>query len=254
MCAANLVYILSIAITLFPFYGQNIKNGVIYSGVLILIFTAILLKNQLKSRSWPALIIASLVVIIFCSFAYVHIKQNNTWLSLIADAKVAFQTDEYDHWKYGGAKGYPNNERGQMVSITNYERIAWLKIGLALAPKKPWGYGLIQDSFGKLAKLSYPDSNLTHSHSGWLDILLGLGLPGFLMIMIALGLGVKNVLVLEPPWGAMGVWALMALLFLFLTTEASNKIEFDQLIFWIALVNSLWILSFVPHPAKAILS
>ena len=68
-----------------------------------------------------------------------------------------------------------------MVSITTFERVTWFRAGLDLGAIAPFGYGLVEDSIRRMAKLKWPEAspNLSHSHSGWLDVVLAVGIPGF---------------------------------------------------------------------------
>ena len=169
------------------------------------------------------------------------IQTNDSWKTFNADAKVARDIQTYPQWKYEGAQGYPNNELGSVVSTTNYLRLAWGKVGIRLIAQNPLGYGLIQSSFGRLAKINWPDSNLYQSHSGWIDLALGLGIPGIALILISIlillyrlskqdkGAPISQNLYLTPAW-----WALFSLLIMWCTTEISQKVFFDYLIFLVS--------------------
>jgi len=170
------------------------------------------------------------------------LQQNDSWRTLSADAKIARDTQTYPQWKYNGAQGYPNNEFGTMVSITNYERLAWGKEGIKLIIQNPFGYGLIERSFGHLAKINWPDSNLHQSHSGWIDLTLGLGIPGFLLIftvllslLYQLAKLANSADIVANPYPLVVWWVLFSLLIMWCTTEISQKVYFDDLIFWLSL-------------------
>lgn len=109
-----------------------------------------------------------------------------------------------------------------------------------MAVQNPFGYGLIEDSFKPMASANWPDSqNLSHSHSGWLDLILGVGFPGFLFIGFALLLNVwhcKSAIGLRK---SIVFWALIANLMLWVTTEAAATISFSVLIFWLSLASGL---------------
>jgi O-antigen ligase len=130
-----------------------------------------------------------------------------------------------------------------MVSITNYERMAWGKIGLSLLPDKPLGYGLIEESFGKLTKQKWPESSLRQSHSGWLDLTLGIGIPG---IILAWG-AILGSCILSGRQYSGGItplayacrWILLAFLMMWFTAEISQRVFFDTLIFWTAFSAAL---------------
>jgi hypothetical protein len=240
---SNAIYALSIPAIFFVFYVENIKNGVIYGVLLILIFVILLLLVNFKQHWQKKVVFIGLTSVLLGMFLVDHVQKNESWKTFAADAKTALDTDSYDHWKYMGAKGYPNNESKKMVSITNYERIAWGKVGLSLVSDNPLGYGLIEKSFGKLTKQMWPESSLSYSHSGWLDFTLGMGIPGLILVWAAM-LGSFMLLVkasdgVITPWVNFCRWILLASFIMWLTTELSQRVFFDALIFWIALTSGL---------------
>ena len=239
----NAVYALSIPAIFFVFYAENIKNGVLYGTLLILIFAILLLLVNFKQHLRKKVLFMGLTSVLVAMFLANHIQKNESWKTFAADASIAFDTESYDHWKFFGAKGYPNNESGKMVSITNYERMAWGKIGLSLVPDNPLGYGLIEESFGKLTKQKWPESSLRQSHSGWLDFTLGMGAPGLILVWAAM---LSSFMLLGSvsqgaitPWVNTCRWILLASLMMWFTTEISQRVFFDVLIFWITLSSGL---------------
>ena len=239
---ANLVYLVTIPAVLFVFYGENIKNGVVYSAALLLLFLGVLVFRNFR-RHWAIkLLVLGVVLVIGFLFVANSIQTNDSWRTFSADAKIARDTQTYQQWKYNGEKGYPNNELGTMVSVTNYERLAWGKVGVKLITQNPLGYGLIERSFGHLAKLNWPDSKLHQSHSGWIDLVLGLGIPGIALILTSLlillyqlGRLGKDTPTSRNPYVTMIWWALFSALIMWCTTEISQKVYFDALILWLTL-------------------
>lgn len=239
----NAVYALSIPAIFFVFYGENIKNGVIYGTLLLVIFTILLLLANFKQHWLKKVVFITLTSLFVGIFLVNHVQKNESWRTFRADMTIALDTDSYDHWKFFSAKGYPNNESGQMVSNTNYERIAWGKVGLLLVPDNPLGYGLIEESFGKLTKQKWPESSLRQSHSGWLDLTLGIGIPGLILVWAAM---LSSFMLLGgtsqgaiTPWVNTCRWILLASFLMWFTTEISQRVFFDALIFWIALSSGL---------------
>ena len=152
------------------------------------------------------------------------------------------QIEKYPNWKDEVKYNFPLNENGAMVSATNYQRAAWAYAGIKLAIENPMGYGLVEDSFAKLAKVRWPDvgSSLSHSHSGWLDVILAIGFPGFFLILGALLLAIKNSYLLRGGYESLLVfWPLLANLLLWCTTEVSATVTFGALISWICLAGGL---------------
>ena len=239
---ANLVYLATIPAVLFVFYGENIKNGVVYSAALLLLFLGVLVFRNFR-RHWAIkLLVLGVVLAIGVLFVANSLQTNDSWRTFSADAKIARDTQTYQQWKYNGEKGYPNNELGTMVSVTNYERIAWAKEGIKLAMQNPLGYGLIERSFGRLTKINWPDSKLHQSHSGWIDLVLGLGIPGIALILTSLlillyqlGRPERDIPTSRNPYVTMVWWALFSALIMWCTTEISQKVYFDALILWLTL-------------------
>jgi len=239
---SNLIYLATIPAVLFVFYGENIKNGVVYSAALLALFVATLIFRNFH-RNWAIKLLSlGLVLAIGGFFVVVNVQKNDSWRTFSADAKIARDTQIYPQWKYNGAQGYPNNELGVIVSVTNYERLAWGKVGLNLIAQNPSGYGLVERSFGHLAKINWPDSSLHQSHSGWIDLALGLGIPGIALILatmlislLQLGALSQDAVASQTHYLTMARWALFSLLIMWCTTEISQKVFFDDLIFWLAL-------------------
>jgi len=243
---ANIAYLVTVPAVLFVFYGENIKNGVVYSAALLILFSVVLVFHNFR-RDWGIKLVVLVVVMVTGTFFVVNsIQKNDSWRSFVADAKVARDTQTYTQWKYNGAHGYPNNELGVVVSSTNYERLALAQEGIRLVIQNPLGYGLIERSFGRLAKINWPDSSLHQSHSGWIDLALGIGIPGLTLILTSLlilfyrltrlskDFLINRNLYLTAVW-----WALFSFLIMWFTTEISQKVFFDQLIFFLAVSAGL---------------
>ena len=243
---SSLINLLMVLAVLAVFYLGNIKNGMAYSIILISAFLYIILKAEISKfqannlKSW----LLKLSLIVAFSFGVLmilrgHIEQNTAWVSLWADSKVGFQVDKYDSWKYWGAKGYPLNEYDFPVTPTTYDRVAWSIVGARLLQENPLGYGLVENSFGHLAKAKWPDSLLRQSHSGWIDLALGIGIPGICMIIIAFGLVIYRLSKdcthsRDAFWSTSVIWLLSATALLWCTSEVSFKIYLVTLLFWIA--------------------
>lgn len=252
---ANFIYCLVLMSVLTIFYLVDIKNGMAYSAILIFAFLFFTIRRSLAKldrknlqieslkKSLVGLFAAFLLGFFLWTFLGHHIEKNPSWKSIWVDSQLAVQVDQIDAWKYWGGKGYPINEYGKSVARTNYERIAWGVIGLRLLQENPFGYGLAENSFGYLTKLKWPDSLLLQSHSGWLDLALGIGIPGVGLILTTLGLVLfgatkKKRLCIgfgsQDIWCSRLLWVLWSLLLLWITSEISFKIYIIALLFWVA--------------------
>ena len=244
---ANLIYLGTIPAVLFVFYAENIKNGVVYSFLFILIFIGLITLKYFKKATIKISILLAIIVLGSGVFIQRHIEQNHSWQTLFADAKVALHTEHYDAWRVCGSV-HPKNELGEVVSDTNYSRIAWGVNAVKLIPQFPLGYGLVERSFGYIGKQIWPDSCLSQSHSGWLDLTLGIGLPGILLLLGSLFISLKDLLRLQlsqgdylSQWRVMSACSLVCFGLIWCTTEISQKIFFDELVFFIALAGGLFV-------------
>jgi len=234
------IYILSIFAVMAVFYLEHIKNGILYSAVLVFVLIAQLVIHYLRLGSVRILLAIAFVVSAFTLIVMLHLQKNDSWNTLFADVKVASQLETVDHWKYRGDRGYPNNEFGKMVSITNYERAAWAQVAVHFIIERPQGYGLVLESFKHIAKEKWPDSNLLQSHSGWLDLTMGIGIPGVLLILLPAGLSMRN-LARYPEfiWSGPWIWVLSSIVLLMITTEVSQKVYLDAFIYCILFAAAL---------------
>lgn len=236
----TIAYLLAIPLTVLIFYVEGDRLGIVYG--LILIAAAIffgflpLLKRQQMSWKVGAILLISLIV-----SGYIVLKAiqgNPQWKPLIADAKVAVQVDRFDNWKNRN-KGYPVNELGTIPSDSNYSRIAWAIVGSRLLIEDPLGYGLMSLSFSALGKERWPDSDLSWTHSAWLDFALGYGLPGLFLLACAAALAYRNAKCLGRPWRTLGCWALPSACLVMVAKEVSSEVIINAIIFLIVFVGAL---------------
>lgn len=239
---SSLLYLITIPAVLFIFYVENIKNGIIYAFLLTILFIGLSVFKGFKA--YPVRMIALLVIFALASGLLFknHLEQNRSWQTLFADSQVAVKMDENKNWQCTAVLGFPNNNLGEQVSATNYERISWGLNAAKMIIQRPLGFGLVERSFGAIGREKWPNSCLSQSHSGWLDLALGIGIPGIFLILAALIMNLKNLYQLKDrdtrdsqQWISMLCWVLLSLLFVWCTTEISQKIFFDELLFFIML-------------------
>ncbi|AWW45630.1 hypothetical protein DPM18_01655 [Polynucleobacter paneuropaeus] len=231
------------------FICENIKNGTIYSAVLITIFMVSVLKNGLYKLSKSNLKMIAVVCLAGVIFMAHNFRSNPSWGTLLADYEVASQISPDIVWKTQDPY-YPENKYGVTVSITNFDRFFYATTGFHLLESRLMGYGLVQSSFGHLARDRWPNAPLIQSHSGWLDLVLGLGIPGVILLLLSSGLAIRNIAPYPKPWSTFGVWGLGSILLLYITTEVAQKNYVDTFAWFIVLAASL---SFLPlnQAAKA---
>jgi hypothetical protein len=234
-----ILYLVTISITLLIFYLENDRLGVILSVLFVLLMSANIVGFWVKHRISSKKVLLILFILLSAFFVlFQSISRNSEWKSFVADAKVAVQIDQYDHWK-NRSKGYPLNEIGQLPTDSNYSRIAWAIAGARLLIENPFGYGIMSLSFAGLGKLKWPDSDLSLTHSGWLDFALGYGFPGLLLLGSAVVLAWRNCKQLHFPWRIVGRWGLSSMAIVFLVKEVSFETVVNALIFMVVFVSSM---------------
>jgi hypothetical protein len=234
------IFAATILAVFFVFYLENAKNGFVYAAALCLwMLTSIGFKKR-SNWSWRN---AAILIILLCTVFVLlvkHVEQNDSWKTLFADIKVATQLEEIDAWKDYGARGFPVNELGKTVSETNYLRAAYAQVVTQFIAERPLGYGLLYQSFGYLAKEKWPNSVMDTAHSAWLDITLGIGIPGVLLLLLSGILALKNTLRPSPSvFGVAVFWAVLSIFLLMLTTEVARKVYFESFIFMILLAAGI---------------
>ena len=248
LSAGNLFYLSTVAAIFFLFYKENIKNGMAYGFLFTLIFIALIFVKNIKVSPLKSIVLVLVIALISGFFILKNIQENPSWKTLFFDAKIAVQTTHFPNWQCGSVMGYPNNDLGQVVSVTNYERISWGVQAAKLVAQYPFGYGLIERSFRQRGNHLWPRSCLSQSHSGWLDLALGIGIPGMLLIFGSFFSSLTRLQsVMAIPDKPAQVWLIMAFcvlgsfLLIWCTTEISQRVFFEELIFFLALAPGLLI-------------
>lgn len=230
-----LFYLFAIPVVLLIFYIENDRLGVFFGFALILVAIFTVGMRLLWRRNFFALVIFLALIICSAPFFWSSFRSNPEWQTLIADSRIAVQIDKFDNWKYNQRtmKGYPLNEFGKPVGGSNYLRVSWAVVGIRFVMSHPLGYGLLSLSLGRYGQELWPDSELSWSHSAWLDFTLGYGVPAFLLLFSAFLLSWKNSRKAPSPWFIIGRWALPMLSTVFLVKEISSEIFINAFVFMI---------------------
>jgi hypothetical protein len=222
------------------------RNGFALS-FLIFIFwgiwaaTRVIKKNGSLLTSLTKLQYAVLGVVVasLLTFAALHARQNSGWLTTVEDASIAFQIHKYPNWKNPPVFGYPEVEPGKPVKINTYERAAWFVAGLSVLPDRLLGDGSLKHAFGRAIKERYPESNLTTSHSAWLDFSLSLGIPGIVLLLGAYLIVFISSFKHRNPFNHFIRWISLAILMVYAVAELFNEVAFELLIYCIGFLAAL---------------
>ena len=231
-------YMVIIISVLSIFHFENIKNGFAYAFVLAMIFLISLFGSATKAITWKSYALPAIFFGILLGFLLANYVRNDSWHSLAADFRVTINVHPNQVWNNPNFV-YPANENGQSVSATNFDRIFYFKTAVDFTKQYPMGYGLVQSSFGHIARQAFPGAPLLQSHSGWMDLILGIGIPGAALLLMASIWAIAQVSNITSPWRALGLWALLSILLLSITTEVAQKNFIDTFVWLIVFVASM---------------
>jgi len=236
-----LLHLSGVACVLLTFFLEGIKNGLVYSGVLLLGMALVIILHSIKQFGARRHSLITLILLLCVGIASFYISKSSHWNNFYSDVQFAvINLEKNEAWKNIDGKPYPKNHLGIQVVDSNYERTSWGLAALKLLKEYPLGYGLIHGSFGEIAAKKWPGAKLSQSHSGWLDLLLGIGFPGVILLLVAAILAAKNTQrQIASDKKNFAFWALFSFALMMITTELSQRIFFEALIFYILWLSSL---------------
>ncbi len=225
-----------ILLSLFDFVFTGTKNGVIVFALTAGAFILIAARGRLEAHqkrlvrsAAVGLILIALPVIVY------HVRENEAWRNLWPDIKAAWDIEGNPQWKQMGSYTLPQNENMRQVNQSTYERIAWAHAGLTLIQEHPLGYGLLYHSFGALAAKKWADFHKPNgvtrgaTHSAWIDMTLGVGVPGTILFASGLLLAFARTRRLDGFWRTYVLSTIPLLFFIFLITEVASDVYVEFL-------------------------
>jgi hypothetical protein len=180
----SLIIVLTLASSVF----EGMRNGVV--AVIFLTISGIFLSfynNEKYTKKFK--IIVSLFIFIMLTFPTMYnIKNDRRWSTLIATIPYALDTQVNKFWLNNEKYSLPKFPNGNNVEVSAYLRFAWGYEGLKLIVENPLGVGFGRNAFAHGLKAKYDDvKNVGHSHSGLIDLTIGVGIPG-LILWLSFGL------------------------------------------------------------------
>lgn len=230
----------ALGLTVFADYFANTKNGFLMLLPVGLMFALALVRHARRPAALARWLLPVLLALLLGGGWVVkkHVESNPAWAMMWSDLQVGLDIDRHDSWKDIYRAPLPTNAYGVTVNESTYLRAAWARAGWELLKEHPMGYGLIDQSFGALAGLKWPDfgkpigKTRGATHSGWLDLALGVGVPGLVMILLPLLVSCKRALGATDIWRRYVVWTVPTLLFAYAVTEVSAD-HFVELLFFL---------------------
>lgn len=242
-----------IILCIFSQYLMQSLNGLL-TIFLILFLQSFLLftkRTNLKTRDRFLLLLGGLFIII--SFSYIYSAQNdrlkNKLINIISDAQIGLQIDAYPQWRYDSRdSGLPIIVDGRVINGSTFYRVASIKKGIEIIVNNPLGAGFTFLPYGYYLKNEYPNARADHTHSGWIDYTLGVGVPGIILMLVAISYGLYNCITnrlkdISNPMheiaNAISMWALLGLTILWMILEVSEREYIEYLFFSICLFSSI---------------
>jgi len=154
-------------------YVEQIRNGLVSLALAASLLVAFLFtESKGAQRARPAVWgIVAAGLVLFAALALTDAR----WKQTLESAREAWHADTRSvvlHPTLAEAGGDPSA----------YLRLAMLKEGLAQAAAHPLGVGFHRNAFGQALRLAHGQGS-GHSHSSVLDLAIGVGAPGVLLLV-----------------------------------------------------------------------
>lgn len=112
----------------------------------------------------------------------IDLKLDPRWQTLWATIPIALDTTRHLAWLNGQRFPLPHLPNGQVVSPSNYLRIAWIKEGLKSVIANPLGVGFGRSAFGRALQLRFGKlAGATGLNNSLITIAIGTGIPGVIL-------------------------------------------------------------------------
>lgn len=164
---------------LLSIYFEAMRNELFDVGIFMLFVGFIGYRKYSRTAPGRALFVASVSLIVIIGASALDVVLDPRWSSLWATIPIALDTKQHLAWLNGRIFPLPHLPNGQIVSASNYLRIAWIKEGLRAIAAHPLGVGFGRSAFGHALRLKYGslvgDTGLNNS---LITIGIGTGIPG----------------------------------------------------------------------------
>ena len=180
---SHAVFAAVLALAAASVFAERTRNGIITLVLMLLLLGWFYLRerrDRLNKLVISASVIAMFAVTLGGLGLVVTARQSSSLNNLIDTVPIAWDTEHYKAWQQADPGSLPELPSGETVDLSVYLRIAWLKEGLLLVRDHPLGIGFDRNAFGHGLKAKY-GRGVGHSHSGLLDMAIGLGIPGALL-------------------------------------------------------------------------
>lgn len=158
------------AVSAFTLYVEMIRNGLLSLGAAIAVLAAHATAGQRAAITRRGLVWALLLIAALVALVESDPRWRGTWDSAMAAWNADTRAVVLGETAVDGSK-----------DPSTFLRIAMIKEGLGIVAAHPLGIGFHRNAFGHGLAQTY-GSGSGHSHSSLLDITIGAGIPGLLLI------------------------------------------------------------------------
>jgi O-Antigen ligase len=173
----------ALALAVLSVLAERTRNGLVTLMVMLLLLGWLYLRArraQLTKLALSAGLAAMFAIVLGGAALVVTARQSSSLNELIDTIPIAWDTEHHKTWLEKNPTEWPKLPNGGSVDNSLYQRVAWLKEGLLLVRDHPFGIGFGRNAFGHGLKAKYGKGG-GHTHSGLLDMTIGLGIPGALL-------------------------------------------------------------------------
>jgi O-antigen ligase len=172
--------VLAFALLLASTVLATTRNGLVIFALLCVVGFVVVMREMRRGASragWVTLIACAALTL---AGSLAGLKAEPRWSNFFATAPVAWDTDHNRQWLHGerDESDLPMTSAKKPVEPSAYFRLAYLKEGLRLIGDHPWGTRVGRDAFRLAIVDKYGRGGMSHAHNGYLDLAVGLGIPG----------------------------------------------------------------------------
>jgi hypothetical protein len=183
--ATNKILYWLLGLTIIATLVETIRLGDITLVFLGFISSILFLyKNKKYSLKAKSIVVTIMFLILTLPLIY-NIQTDPRWIRLAETIPVALDTSASNmHWRDPSLFPAPIVKSGSLAGNSNYMRIAWARQSAAYIRRDTLGIGFGRDVFGHTLEIHQPlrrdkkGYRGMQSHSGILDLALGVGIPG----------------------------------------------------------------------------
>ena len=234
---------------IFSCFSVHSLIGVTFCILMGVVCSFLMLNNfGTNHRLQNMLALALPVFLIVSTFAFSQYdkKYEGKLMHLKNDVVISLNIDQNKTWSRStSVAGIPDpvDQNGRHINVSIYERTSWLIKGWQTLSDHPLGSGFSWAAFRHYMAIEYPGSTVDKTHSGWLDLALGIGLPGLFLTWSAIFLILKQAFaLLKAPYhdnqSFIIIFFLIGMCLFWLAGEVSEREFTEHFFFFIALSSS----------------